>query len=152
MTYERVIEFIEGHWTKLSDAKAGELRVWLERRKVREDDVMAALDGLIDDGLDFTPKTPQIAKKLKAMGSLRPPDLGVGDRGVVGRMKFEIVEGINDTVAILPQWTFAGRLRSEYEQAQTYASEDRALVLGAEGYWRDRLQAFHELLEQEGIA
>lgn len=149
MSYHDVVDFIEGHWSKIPDAKATKLREWLERRKVREDDVMAALESLIDDGLDFTPKTAQIAKKLKAMGAILPPPLGVGDREVVGHMKFDIAEGLDDTVALLSRWSRSERLQAEYDQAQAYAAEDRELGLGSEAYWRDRLQAFRELLNAD---
>lgn len=152
MSYPQVERYIEGNWNKMSDAKVAKLNEWLDRHKVREDDVLAALESLIEDGVEFSPKTAQIAKKLKDMGAILPPPLGVGDRGVVGRMKFDINDGIQDTIAILPQWTYGGRLRSEYEQAQIYATEDREYDLGSADYWRDRLQAFRELIEQEGAA
>ena len=148
-SYIAVIDFIEGNWSKVSDAKAAKLRDWLERHKVRDDDAIAALESLIDDGVEFSPKTAQIAKKLREMGATRSAELGVGDRGVVGRMKSDIADGISDIRAILPQWTYLGRLRAEQEQAQIHASEDLQFDLGSAAYWRDRLQAFRELVDAE---
>jgi hypothetical protein len=147
VSYEKIIDFIEGNWSKMTDAKTRELREWIDRRQVDEKDVLAALDLLIEDGVEFTPKTAQIAKKLKTMGAVRVVELGLGDRGVIGRMKADIVAGILDTNELLHS-TYRDRLAAEYDQALALADEDRDLKLGAEGYWSDRLVAFKELTNE----
>jgi hypothetical protein len=145
VTYAPVIDAIEGHWAKMSDTRAEKLTAWLDRRQVPVADVLNALDALIDDGLEYSPKTPQIAKKLRELGTIVAPPLGIGDPGVIGRMKTDITQGIWDLIEVAPQWTFDARLRLEEAQAETLAEEDAKYELGSADYWRDRLLAFREL-------
>ena len=148
MDMTKILARIAGHWSKVPDEKARELSAWLDRRGVSEDDMLAALDELVDDGLEFMPKTSQIAKKLKTMGAMKVTELGVGDRGVIGRMKLDIVEGIQDILELRHE-SFRERLAAEYDQAQRYADEDRDLELGSADYWHDRLIAFKELTAEQ---
>jgi hypothetical protein len=146
-----IVRRISGHWTTPSDDRIREMKDWFERKGVTEEAVLDALDALIDDGVQYTPKTAQIAAKLKAQGAVKPTVLGIGDRGVIGRMKHDIVEergGILEIIALLPQWTYRGRLRAEYEQAKARAEENKQFGLGGDDYWHDRLVAFEELLEE----
>lgn len=147
--YAPVISAIEGHWSRMSDVRAEKLVEWLDRRNVPVADVLRALDALIDEGLEYSPKTPQIAKKLRELGTISAPELGIGDPGVVGRMKTDITAGIWNIIEVAPQWTFTGRLRAEHEQAKVLAQEDAENELGSAGYWKDRLQAFRELAAQD---
>jgi hypothetical protein len=145
-----IMERIEGHWSRLSPEKIRELTQWLERKHLKEDDVLYALDALVEEGLEFTPKTAQLAKKLREMGALKPPPLGVGDRGVVGRMKHDIWSGKGGVVEIhdLLGKDKGKRLQQEQWQAQALAQEDRENDLGSADYWHDRLIAYQELSDE----
>lgn len=139
----RITDAIESFW-KIDDRRLAAYLDWFDRKGVTVDQALAAVDHCADTS-KYLPKPAEFYEALRAIGAVGEPALGTGDRRVVEAMKARIVAGVADACELRDQH-FRERLEQEFDAARQYQAEDLERDLGSADYWRDRIQAFSELM------
>jgi hypothetical protein len=146
-----LVETITGYWTS-SNQRAKAMVQWLRDRDVDATTAKAAL-GALAEQYDEMPSVKQLGVKLAELGAQTRSAVGVGDPGVISRMKARIIE-FASSAAEREGIPIRDRLRRELLATREHHAD--ALHMGDEEgarYYRDMLTAYGELLEpRESVA